>query len=168
MIPKNTTETDKISVNILRTSGNTTISLLREKCLYSEFFWSVFSPNAGKYGPENSEYRHFSSSAQLIKTISNDLSNNFIQNFITKVAPVKQVFKKKRCDRHPKLQTNQYSKFLSKSFWNVFNSIYMWFLAAVYVVLFVSGIMFCFTALPSECLVKLKKMSRAYLIPFLS
>ena len=25
---------------------------LREKCPYSEFFWSVFSPNAGKYGPE--------------------------------------------------------------------------------------------------------------------
>ena len=22
-----------------------------EKCLYSEFFWSVFSPNAGKYRP---------------------------------------------------------------------------------------------------------------------
>ena len=25
---------------------------LSEKCLYSEFFWFVFSPNAGKYGPE--------------------------------------------------------------------------------------------------------------------
>ena len=25
---------------------------LREKCPYSELFWSVFSPNAGKYGPE--------------------------------------------------------------------------------------------------------------------
>ena len=25
---------------------------LCEKYLYSEFFWSVFSPNAGKYGPE--------------------------------------------------------------------------------------------------------------------
>ena len=24
---------------------------LREKCLYSEIFWYVFSPNAGKYGP---------------------------------------------------------------------------------------------------------------------
>ena len=24
---------------------------LREKCPYSEIFWSVFSPNAGKYGP---------------------------------------------------------------------------------------------------------------------
>ena len=29
---------------------------LREKCPYSKFFWSVFSPNAGKYGPEKSEY----------------------------------------------------------------------------------------------------------------
>ena len=27
-------------------------SPLREKCPYSELFWSVFSPNAGKYGPE--------------------------------------------------------------------------------------------------------------------
>ena len=51
---------------------------LREKCLHSEFFWSIFSPNAGKYGPEslcpysvqmrentdqkNSEYGHFSRS----------------------------------------------------------------------------------------------------------
>ena len=51
---------------------------LREKCLHSEFFWSIFSPNVGKYGPEsispysvqmrentdqkNSEYGHFSCS----------------------------------------------------------------------------------------------------------
>ena len=27
-------------------------SSLPEKCPYSEFFWSVFSPNAGKCGPE--------------------------------------------------------------------------------------------------------------------
>ena len=25
---------------------------LRRKCPYSEFFWSVFSPKAGKYEPE--------------------------------------------------------------------------------------------------------------------
>ena len=25
---------------------------MRENCPYSEFFWSVFSPNAGKYGSE--------------------------------------------------------------------------------------------------------------------
>ena len=31
---------------------------LRKKCPYSELFWSVFSPNAGKYGPENSEHGH--------------------------------------------------------------------------------------------------------------
>ena len=51
-------------------------SSLRDKCPYSEFLWPVFSsirkeyvslriqyafsPNAGKYGPENSEYGHFS------------------------------------------------------------------------------------------------------------
>ena len=46
---------------------------LREKSLYSEFSWSVFSHvlteygeirslNAGKYGPEKSEYGHFSRS----------------------------------------------------------------------------------------------------------
>ena len=30
---------------------------LREKCLYSGFFWSVFSPNAGRYGPEKLRIR---------------------------------------------------------------------------------------------------------------
>ena len=25
---------------------------LREKCPYSELFWSAFSPNAGKFGPK--------------------------------------------------------------------------------------------------------------------
>ena len=25
---------------------------LRKKCPYSELFWSIFSPNEGKYGPE--------------------------------------------------------------------------------------------------------------------
>ena len=29
------------------------LHLLRKKCPYSKFFWSVFSPNAQKYGPEN-------------------------------------------------------------------------------------------------------------------
>ena len=28
------------------------IDRLREKCPYLEFLWSVFSPNAGKYGPK--------------------------------------------------------------------------------------------------------------------
>ena len=32
---------------------------LREKCLYLEFFWFVFSPNAGTYGPENLRIRTF-------------------------------------------------------------------------------------------------------------
>ena len=36
---------------------------LSEKCPYSEFFWSEFSPNVGKYGPEKiNEYGHFSRS----------------------------------------------------------------------------------------------------------
>ena len=35
---------------------------LREKCPYSEFFWSVFSPNAGNTIQKNSEYGHFSRS----------------------------------------------------------------------------------------------------------
>ena len=30
---------------------------LREKCPYSEFFWFVFTPNAGKYGPEKLRIR---------------------------------------------------------------------------------------------------------------
>ena len=29
----------------------TVIKARREMCPYSEFFWSVFSPNEGKYGP---------------------------------------------------------------------------------------------------------------------
>ena len=30
---------------------------LREKCPYFEFFWSVFSPDAGNYGPEKLQIR---------------------------------------------------------------------------------------------------------------
>ena len=30
---------------------------MREKCPYSEFFWSVFSPNVGKYGSEKLRIR---------------------------------------------------------------------------------------------------------------
>ena len=29
---------------------------LREKCPNTDFFWSVFSPNTGKYGPEKTPY----------------------------------------------------------------------------------------------------------------
>ena len=32
---------------------------LHKTCLYLEFFWSVFSPNAGKYGPERLCIRTF-------------------------------------------------------------------------------------------------------------
>ena len=29
---------------------------VREKCPNTDFFWSVFSPNTGKYGPEKTPY----------------------------------------------------------------------------------------------------------------
>ena len=32
---------------------------LREKCPYSKFLWSVFSPNAGKYGPGKLQIQTF-------------------------------------------------------------------------------------------------------------
>ena len=32
------------------------ISALREKCSDTEFFWSVFNPSTGKYGPEKTPY----------------------------------------------------------------------------------------------------------------
>ena len=38
---------------------------LRKKCPYSELFCSVFSPNAGKYGQNNSKYGHFLHSVRL-------------------------------------------------------------------------------------------------------
>ena len=71
-------------MDLLNSSGfflPSTSLTLHEKCPYSEFFWSVFShiwteywknpylsvfsPNAGKYGPKNSEYGHFSRSVNL-------------------------------------------------------------------------------------------------------
>ena len=30
---------------------------LRKRCQYLEFFWSIFSPNAGKYAPEKLRIR---------------------------------------------------------------------------------------------------------------
>ena len=45
-------------------------SALREKRPYSDIFWSVFSPNAEKYGhgkiQKNSGYGHFSRSAECV------------------------------------------------------------------------------------------------------
>ena len=41
---------------------------LREKCPYSEFSWSVFSPNAGKYGPEKLRIRTLFMQYQKSKT----------------------------------------------------------------------------------------------------
>ena len=61
---------------------------MRKKCPYSEFFWSIFSPNAGKYGQSNSEYGHFSRSANpvtsskmywsILKTSLNNRKSSFI------------------------------------------------------------------------------------------
>ena len=39
---------------------------LHEKCAYSEFFWSVFSPNAGKYVPEKLQIRTFFAQCTLL------------------------------------------------------------------------------------------------------
>ena len=63
---------------MLRTSA---FSDMCEKCLYSKFFWfvfsrirteygeirsiSVFSPNGGKYGQKNSKNEHFLRSGNL-------------------------------------------------------------------------------------------------------
>ena len=42
-----------ILANHLKSSKTYEVTvILRKKCPYSEFFWSVFSPNAGKYGAE--------------------------------------------------------------------------------------------------------------------
>ena len=44
------------------------ICTLSENCPHSELFWSVFSPNGGKNGPDNSEYGHFLCSGSNCKT----------------------------------------------------------------------------------------------------
>ena len=41
---------------------------LGEKCPYSEFFWSVFSSNAGKYEPEKLRIRALFTQYQKFKT----------------------------------------------------------------------------------------------------
>ena len=41
-------KTPFISINKIKYDTNT----LRNRCPYLELLWSVFSPNAGKYGPE--------------------------------------------------------------------------------------------------------------------
>ena len=65
---------------------------LRKTCLYSELFWSAFfrirteygeirsisefSPNAGKCGPDNSEYGHFSrSGTPFVSMLFSDIHN---------------------------------------------------------------------------------------------
>ena len=44
-------------VNIQRLLQHWLTLALHEKCLYSKFFWSVFIPKAGKYGPEKFRIR---------------------------------------------------------------------------------------------------------------
>ena len=61
---------------------------MRKKCPYSELFWSIFSPNVGKYGQNNSEYGHLSRSANpvtssktywsILKTSLNNKKSSFI------------------------------------------------------------------------------------------
>ena len=48
---------------------NVSLVTLREKCLYMEFFWTVFpvfSPNAGKYGPKKLIYNYIFRSARSL------------------------------------------------------------------------------------------------------
>ena len=50
----------KLHINNVLTKTSKVITVIkawREKCPYSEFFWSVFSPNEGKYGPEKLRIR---------------------------------------------------------------------------------------------------------------
>ena len=55
---------------------------MREKCPYSDFFWSVFSPNAGKYGPENRQI-HTLLTKLLANKISAVLEGKFMFSFVT-------------------------------------------------------------------------------------
>ena len=43
-------------MNFLINIRHTAIFTVREVSKYGIFFWSVFSPNAGKYGPEKTSY----------------------------------------------------------------------------------------------------------------
>ena len=48
---------------------------LSEKCRYSEFFWSVFSPNVGKYGPEKK------TNTDTFHAVSGSEKNNILTYF---------------------------------------------------------------------------------------
>ena len=47
--------TREFSSSILDIANIVTLPL-REKCPNTEFLWSVFTPNTGKYGPEETPY----------------------------------------------------------------------------------------------------------------
>ena len=59
---------------------------------HSDWIWrdtpciSVFSPNAGKHGPENSEYRHFLCSVSVMRKWKIDFFN--LDTFASKVATI--------------------------------------------------------------------------------
>ena len=53
---------------------------LREKCPYSEFLWSVFSPNAGKYGPGKLQIRTCFTQSILLSIIPSWKSSKFSTN----------------------------------------------------------------------------------------
>ena len=91
------------NMHLLITSAISSKPALREKCLYSEFFWSVFSRIQTENGEirgispysvriwentdqKNSEYGHFSRSVDLISsekisTFPQLISTNIITNF---------------------------------------------------------------------------------------
>ena len=80
---------------------NSFFQWLREKCPYSKFFWSAFSPNAGKYGPEKLRMRQlFTKWYKLVQTIVFDFVGatqqmyNFAKPEKTKIEKLFQVLAK--------------------------------------------------------------------------
>ena len=54
-------------VNVIRNILRILELILRKKCPYSELFWSIFSPNAGKYGPGKLRIRTLFTQCNLLK-----------------------------------------------------------------------------------------------------
>ena len=52
------------------------ISALREKCSDTEFFWSVFNPSTGKYGPEKTPYLDNFHAVQRLTFLTHGKSNS--------------------------------------------------------------------------------------------
>ena len=104
-------DTGSTSMNIIlvylpltKVEPGSAVSELSKKCLHSEFFWSVFIPNAGKYRSENSEYGHLTWLAWLGST--SDRSPKMLCN--------KNILKR-FCKSHQK--NHPWSSFFFKS-WN--------------------------------------------------